>query len=95
MALGIIVIGTFALIWLPFLLAGTDVAAQVVRRLFPFYRGAFEDKVANLWCSISPVVKLKSLPMEKTVLLRFFFSTSIFLFSFSFYFSFFSLSSAA
>jgi hypothetical protein len=29
------------------------------------------------------------------VLLRFFFSTSIFLFSFSFYFSFFSLSSAA
>lgn len=26
--------------------------AQIVHRIFPFHRGLFEDKVANVWCSI-------------------------------------------
>lgn len=29
-------------------------------RIFPFYRGLYEDKVANIWCSLSPVLKLKA-----------------------------------
>lgn len=38
-----------------------DDVGQVVARMFPVGRGLFEDKVANVWCAISPVVKLKML----------------------------------
>jgi alpha-1,3-glucosyltransferase len=31
----------------------------VVHRIFPFARGLFEDKVANVWCVLDLVVKLK------------------------------------
>eukprot|EP01134_Creolimax_fragrantissima_P007693 CFRG7693T1 len=31
----------------------------VVNRIFPVGRGLYEDKVANVWCSISPIIKLK------------------------------------
>lgn len=27
--------------------------------MFPWDRGLYEDKVANIWCSISVVIKLK------------------------------------
>jgi alpha-1,3-glucosyltransferase len=30
-------------------------AVDVLTRMFPFHRGLFEDKVANVWCSITPV----------------------------------------
>ncbi len=36
-----------------------DTLLQMLTRLFPFNRGLFEDKVANIWCSIDPVLKLK------------------------------------
>ncbi len=29
--------------------------------MFPIGRGVFEDKVANFWCSLSVVIKVKSL----------------------------------
>eukprot|EP01087_Luapelamoeba_hula_P008806 TRINITY_DN2229_c0_g1_i1.p1 TRINITY_DN2229_c0_g1~~TRINITY_DN2229_c0_g1_i1.p1 ORF type:complete len:419 (+),score=42.23 TRINITY_DN2229_c0_g1_i1:237-1493(+) len=59
MQLGFVVIGTFALVWLPFL-QSYDTIAQVVHRLFPVARGLYEDKVANLWCALSPILKLKA-----------------------------------
>ena len=31
---------------------------QVLHRLFPFSRGLYEDKVANVWCTASVIVKL-------------------------------------
>lgn len=31
-----------------------------LKRLFPFNRGLFEDKVANIWCSVDPVLKLRN-----------------------------------
>ncbi|XP_073935992.1 dolichyl pyrophosphate Man9GlcNAc2 alpha-1,3-glucosyltransferase isoform X3 [Castor canadensis] len=34
---------------------------QVLRRLFPVDRGLFEDKVANIWCSFSVVLKIKDI----------------------------------
>lgn len=34
--------------------------AQLVHRIFPFARGLFEDKVANFWCALNTIVKLKS-----------------------------------
>lgn len=38
--------------------------AQVIHRVFPFARGLFEDKVANFWCALNVVVKLRKYPSE-------------------------------
>lgn len=46
--------------WLPFIRRMDDFL-PVVQRIFPFNRGLFEDKVANLWCAIRPAIKLKQL----------------------------------
>ena len=35
--------------------------SQVVYRCFPFARGLFEDKVANFWCALNTVFKLRRL----------------------------------
>ena len=35
--------------------------SQVVHRIFPFARGVFEDKVANFWCTLNTIYKLKNL----------------------------------
>eukprot|EP01121_Diplochlamys_sp_Union-15-3_P018501 TRINITY_DN6734_c0_g1_i1.p1 TRINITY_DN6734_c0_g1~~TRINITY_DN6734_c0_g1_i1.p1 ORF type:complete len:137 (+),score=7.68 TRINITY_DN6734_c0_g1_i1:246-656(+) len=56
--LGMVVIGTFVFCWLPFL-GSLETSLQVLARIFPVGRGLYEDKVANLWCSIEPFVKLK------------------------------------
>lgn len=37
---------------------------QIIHRVFPFSRGVFEDKVANFWCALNVVVKLKRFPVE-------------------------------
>ncbi|KAK4185969.1 ALG6, ALG8 glycosyltransferase family-domain-containing protein [Podospora australis] len=37
---------------------------QMVHRVFPFARGLFEDKVANFWCALNVVVKIKNYPTE-------------------------------
>ena len=62
-ALGVSVILTFAVLWLPFAiypresLATTkfhlDGIMQVLKRLFPLQRGLFEGKVANIWFALS------------------------------------------
>ena len=58
--LGLAVIGTFVVCWLPFLGSWNGIL-QVWHRLFPFGRGLYEDKVANIWCSLSVTIKLKKL----------------------------------
>ncbi|KAL1444876.1 hypothetical protein MTO96_045348, partial [Rhipicephalus appendiculatus] len=60
LGLALAVATTFGACWAPYL-GSPDRALQVVRRLFPLDRGLFEDKVANIWCTLSIVVKLKSL----------------------------------
>ncbi|XP_069835509.1 dolichyl pyrophosphate Man9GlcNAc2 alpha-1,3-glucosyltransferase [Dendropsophus ebraccatus] len=57
--IGVTVIAAFSLCWIPFL---TDIEQilQVLRRLFPVGRGLFEDKVANVWCSLSVLFKVKN-----------------------------------
>jgi len=57
--IGLTVILSFGLIWLPFILIGQDSVLQVVTRIFPFSRGLFEDKVSNFWCALDVVIKLK------------------------------------
>lgn len=34
---------------------------QTLLRIFPFQRGLFEDKVANVWCSLNVIVKLRQI----------------------------------
>lgn len=51
---------SFLLCWLPFL-TEREHALQVVRRLFPVDRGLFEDKVANIWCSLNVFLKIKEI----------------------------------
>ncbi|KAF1765169.1 hypothetical protein GCK72_005121 [Caenorhabditis remanei] len=58
--IGAVVISTFILIWLPFILTGT--AKDVLLRVFPFNRGLYEDKVASFWCAFSFI--LKRLPFQ-------------------------------
>ncbi|KAI9223397.1 glycosyl transferase [Blastocladiella britannica] len=55
--LGCAVLVTFALHAWPF---RYDLP-QVLHRVFPVARGLYEDKVANVWCAISPVIKLRML----------------------------------
>ncbi|MCJ1249162.1 Glucosyltransferase-like protein [Trapelia coarctata] len=37
--------------------------AQSIHRIFPFARGIFEDKVANLWCCVHTIHKLNTYPI--------------------------------
>ena len=69
--LGVVVIFTFGLCWLPFLGSAAD-AVAVLRRLFPVGRQLYEDKVANVWCTLAmlPGLKLKQrLPVDKLLTL--------------------------
>ena len=59
LTIGVSVIATFAIIWSPFIMFGQDSVIQVIKRIFPFGRGLFEDKVANFWCAVDVVLKLK------------------------------------
>nr|XP_060629638.1 dolichyl pyrophosphate Man9GlcNAc2 alpha-1,3-glucosyltransferase [Anolis sagrei ordinatus] len=65
MKLGFTVVISFAFCWLPFC---TDIRQilQVLRRLFPVDRGLFEDKVANIWCTISVFFKIKTILSAET-----------------------------
>lgn len=67
--IGITVILSFAICWLPFL-STTESALQVLNRLFPFARGLYEDKVSNVWCALSVVIKLKNIfTVDKIILM--------------------------
>lgn len=63
--IGATVISTFALIWAPLVMTpeGLDLGAarQIALRIFPLQRGLFEDKVANFWCTINVLVKVREL----------------------------------
>ncbi|OPJ76971.1 dolichyl pyrophosphate Man9GlcNAc2 alpha-1,3-glucosyltransferase [Patagioenas fasciata monilis] len=54
------VVVSFAVCWLPFC-TDMEQIMQVLRRLFPIDRGLFEDKVANIWCSLSVLIKIKNI----------------------------------
>ena len=64
--IGVTVIATFFICWLPFLWS-LDSVLQVLHRIFPVYSGLFEDKVANFWCSISLVIKFNKIFDHQTL----------------------------
>ncbi|KAI5809616.1 glycosyl transferase [Peziza echinospora] len=58
--IGLTVITTFTLIFAPLVYAGgIPLILQSLHRVFPFARGLWEDKVANAWCTLNIVVKLR------------------------------------
>ncbi|CAO3597437.1 unnamed protein product [Absidia cylindrospora] len=65
--LGITVIAAFALLFLPWLKDMNEIG-QVVHRIFPVARGLYEDKVANVWCTLNVFLKLRQiLSLDSTV----------------------------
>lgn len=56
--LGAAVAVTFGVVWAPFVHQG--VVGDAVTRLFPFNRGLYEDKVANVWCTVAPVFNFRN-----------------------------------
>lgn len=86
-SLGIVVVATFTLMFLPFILPhqvldvivardfktlgnlemwhpgkwDLETVTQIFRRVFPFGRGLWEDKVANTWCASNILIKWREL----------------------------------
>ncbi|CAG8722968.1 28454_t:CDS:2, partial [Dentiscutata erythropus] len=60
MKLGITVIVTFGIVFYPFL-GSLEQISQVIIRIFPLQRGLYEDKVANIWCAINVIIKLREI----------------------------------
>lgn len=61
-AIGLITLSTFIVVLAPlYISGGLPVLTQLVVRVFPFARGLWEDKVANVWCTLNTFVKLKQL----------------------------------
>ncbi|XP_020297984.1 probable dolichyl pyrophosphate Man9GlcNAc2 alpha-1,3-glucosyltransferase isoform X2 [Pseudomyrmex gracilis] len=56
--ISITVLLTFFVIWIPFL-KNRELFFSTMVRLFPLDRGIFEDKVANVWCTINIICKLQ------------------------------------
>lgn len=65
--LGLTVILTFFITWLPCLRTPSDLI-MVLQRIFPVKRGLFEDYVSNFWCASSVVIKWKSLVPKEQLL---------------------------
>ncbi|NXW85670.1 ALG6 glucosyltransferase, partial [Alopecoenas beccarii] len=69
------VVVSFAVCWLPFC-TDMEQIMQVLRRLFPIDRGLFEacmfssppPRLANIWCSLSVLIKIKNIISPQTQL---------------------------
>jgi alpha-1,3-glucosyltransferase len=64
--IGMVTIATFALVFSPFLFSPV-LLLQSLHRIFPFARGLFEDKVANFWCALNIVIKLRDIASVSTL----------------------------
>ncbi|GAA6048700.1 hypothetical protein JCM3770_002028 [Rhodotorula araucariae] len=64
--LALAVTATFLALFAPFL-TSFSTFGQALHRIFPFARGLFEDKVANVWCALNVVVKLRDLVPVSTL----------------------------
>ncbi|CAG8632692.1 23893_t:CDS:2 [Cetraspora pellucida] len=43
------------------ILIDNEQISQVIIRIFPLQRGLYEDKVANIWCAINVIIKLREI----------------------------------
>ncbi|KAI8599029.1 glycosyl transferase [Dissophora ornata] len=58
--LGLAVILTLGLLFSPWI-QSQDEILQVLHRIFPVFRGLYQDKVANVWCAVNVVIKLREM----------------------------------
>ncbi|KAG0346524.1 Glucosyltransferase-like protein [Podila minutissima] len=58
--LGVAVIATLGLLFSPWLQSQEEIL-QVAHRIFPVFRGLYQDKVANIWCAVNVVIKLREM----------------------------------
>ncbi|KAJ2077393.1 Glucosyltransferase-like protein [Coemansia sp. RSA 988] len=58
--LGLAVLGSVGIMLFPWI-QSLDQLQQILIRVFPVARGLYEDKVANVWCAVNVVIKLRSL----------------------------------
>ncbi|KAJ2162007.1 Glucosyltransferase-like protein [Coemansia sp. RSA 552] len=58
--LGLAVLVTIGVMLLPWM-SDLDQLRQILTRVFPVARGLYEDKVANIWCALNVVIKLRSI----------------------------------
>ncbi|CAM9801081.1 dolichyl pyrophosphate Man9GlcNAc2 alpha-1,3-glucosyltransferase isoform X1 [Lampetra fluviatilis] len=65
--LAITVIATLAVCSAPFL-SDPQQLLQILARIFPVSRGLYEDKVANVWCSLSVVFKIRNILSQEAQL---------------------------
>ena len=67
--LGVMVVLTFALMLLPWIISDDPIndVRSVFVRLFPIARGLYEDKVANFWCATSLFIKWPTLFDKETL----------------------------
>ncbi|KAG0296899.1 Glucosyltransferase-like protein, partial [Linnemannia gamsii] len=56
--LGLAVVVTLGLLFSPWM-QSMEEFLQVVHRIFPVFRGLYQDKVANVWCAVNIVIKLR------------------------------------
>ncbi|ORZ09944.1 glycosyl transferase [Absidia repens] len=65
--LGMTVLTTVGLLFWPWLKDFNELG-QVLHRIFPVARGLYEDKVANVWCTLNVLLKLRQiLTLEATM----------------------------
>jgi len=65
----IITIGTNLVLWSPYIFSKNAAWKVVLQRIFPIYRGLYEDKVANFWCFINNFINMRSLFSHKILTL--------------------------
>jgi alpha-1,3-glucosyltransferase len=80
---------TFTLLWAPFYYFTTATTTNnkaqyllhIIHRIFPFHRGLYENKVANLWCALStkPFSIRKRIPLKVQPILSTFVTLSMIL----------------
>lgn len=60
--LAVVTLASFITLFLPWLppFAPLDAILEPIVRIFPFFRGLFEDKVANFWCATNIVLKWRT-----------------------------------
>ncbi|KAG0015268.1 Glucosyltransferase-like protein [Entomortierella chlamydospora] len=58
--LGTTVILTLGLMFYPWMQSQEEIL-QVVHRIFPVFRGLYQDKVANVWCAVNVAIKLREM----------------------------------
>lgn len=58
-------IATLLVIWSPWILTNTH--NDVLKRIFPLWRGIFEDKVATFWCNLNIFLKINKFSQSSLI----------------------------